>query len=100
MRVFLAIRVVFEGMDYSFTGNTFVLREEPSLSWTVYLEVRLFSWRALPLPMKKACLHLPGTGIGRNGGLPSAGGFAGGFRDKTFFVKFPHLGFGNSAYLV
>jgi hypothetical protein len=33
MSVFLAIRVVFDDMDYSFTGNIFALREEPSLSW-------------------------------------------------------------------
>jgi hypothetical protein len=40
----------------------------------------------------RVCLRLPGTGIGWNGGLPAAGGFAGGLRDKAIFVKFPHVG--------
>jgi hypothetical protein len=34
----------------------------------------------------KACLYLPGSGIGRNGSLPSAVGFTAGFRDKAILV--------------
>jgi hypothetical protein len=40
------------------------------------------------------------TSIGGNRGLAGDGGFAGRFRDKAILVKFPHLGFGNSTYLV
>jgi hypothetical protein len=39
----------------------------------------------------KACLQLPGTGIGRNGSLPGTGGFADGFSNETTFLKFLHL---------
>jgi hypothetical protein len=39
MRVFLAMRVVFDDINYSFTGNTFTLREKSFLSRTVSFEV-------------------------------------------------------------
>jgi hypothetical protein len=99
MRVFLAMRVVFEGIK--FYRKYICIKREPVFIADGFFGNEIVVFESVAAFQGNiACLRLPGTGIGRNEGLPGVRGFDGGFKDKAILVKFPHLGFGNSTYLV
>jgi hypothetical protein len=93
------MRVVLEYINYRFYRKYICIKRATVL--VAYGSFGSGIGRALPLFREiLPCLRLPGTDIGRNGGTPSDGDFAGGFRDKAIRVKFPHFGLTYNAKLI